>query len=88
MKTLLLLLFAPGYDAQMPPDDDKTYIAGAYVYSPWYKQWPVERTVTGRRKAYKAARWEALMLDWSTVSRMCGVDWYLKEVKENHNVIH
>ena len=74
-KFLLLALFAPRFFADMPPREGGTYIAGAYKYSPFYVHTPEEVRVKGRRRAYVAARWMALVIDWNTATDEVGVRW-------------
>lgn len=80
MTTLLLLLFAPGYLSDMPPDHSGTYEAVALTASPWYRADRYVERVEGRRAAYKRARWLALQLDWVTASREVGVMWQVRQI--------
>lgn len=74
-KLPLLLLFAPRFLADMPPKGPGRFIASAEKYSRFFCHSSRERTVFGRRRAYVAARWLALVLDWGRHSDAVGVRW-------------
>lgn len=83
MKTLLMLLFCPGYLARMPKDEPGDYVAEAYSLSFAGYEWVRSSvTVSGRRAAYKRARWEALKLQiWGAVHSECAIKWRIVQPK-------
>jgi hypothetical protein len=74
-KLVLLAIFAPRFFADMPPRGAGRYLASAQKYSHFYCHAPIERKVVGRRRAYAAARWFALVLDWGRVTDSVGIRW-------------
>ena len=84
MKSILLRLFAPNYLADMPEDKPGVCVASWATTSPFRP--PINKgfaTVKGLRKAYKVARWGALMLDWDLPRggawKEVGVEWRVEE---------
>lgn len=81
IKLMLLACFAPRFFADMPPRGGGRYLAGAEKYSRFYCHPPHELEVFGRRRAYVAARWLALMLDWNCCTKEVGIRWFVRRIE-------
>lgn len=80
IKLILLAFFAPRFFADMPPRGAGRYLASAEKYSRFHCHTPHEMEVSGRRRAYVAARWLALMIDWNRCTNEVGVRWMIQRI--------
>lgn len=78
IKLILLACFAPRFFADMPPKGAGRYVACSQKYSRFFEHPEEAREVSGRRRAYVAARWMALMMDWNRCSDV-GIRWTVRK---------